>query len=107
MYSDPEGYIYFQDVLFRLLRKKFGYGINIKFQEYALRDKFNIIKKEEDHLIKLINEKIKIYYNKKHSLEGNNDKVFGYFNPLTSHLYYKISTRYLKLFVCIYNIFNY
>jgi hypothetical protein len=87
-------------VLFRLLRKKFGYGVSNKGKPYALREKLLIVKKEEDHLIKLINEKIKSYFSRKIDPDGlNQDKAFGTFNPLTSHLYYKVSAQYLKMFI--------
>jgi hypothetical protein len=86
-------------VLFKLLRKKFGYGTN-KGIAYALRDKLPIVRKEEDHLIKGINEGIKFYFSRKIDPDGlNKDKGFGTFNPLTSHLYYKISIQYFKLFI--------
>jgi len=46
--------------------------------------------------MKMINDKMKGFFNKKY---GTTDTTFGTLNPLTSHLYYKISYKYLRMFI--------
>ena len=43
------------------------------------------------------------YFSKIHG-ESNGGKGFGTLNPLTSHLYYKISIKYLKTYVGKFNL---
>jgi len=58
-----------------------------------------IIKKEEDKLIKIIGDKIKNVIKKKDSTGLEKDIIFGSLNPLTSAMYYRVSCKYLKVFV--------
>ena len=81
-----------------MLRKKFGYDLDLKGKFFPLRDEYPILKKEEDNLMKIINNHMRSYFSKLHG-ESNGGKGFGTLNPLTSHLYYKISIKYLKIYV--------
>ncbi len=91
--------IYYQDVLFKLLRRKFGNFVDSKGIVIHLNEKFSMIKKEEDKLLKIISDRNYYYFSKKMGKEGNGEKGFTTFNPLTSHLYYKISYQYFNLFI--------
>lgn len=59
-----------------------------------------IIKKEEDKVIKFIDDKIQNFIKKKDNTGLNKDIVLRSLNHLiTSALYYKLTCKYLKVFV--------
>lgn len=60
-----------------------------------LEKKSQIILKEEDKLIKSINLKIDNFA----KLRRKNNYL-NTFNPLTTHLYYKVSFKFMKQFLC-------
>ena len=87
---DHQNYVYFHDVLFKIIRREVG-G---KVKETILN-----IRKEEERLNKLIQFQINQHLR---TVESNKTKVanpLNKFNPLTSHLYFKISFLYLKTFI--------
>jgi hypothetical protein len=62
-------------------------------------ERIDNISKEEDRLVKLIKFQINAHLR---SIEQNKAKVtnpLNKFNPLTSHLYFKISFLYMKTFM--------
>ncbi len=98
-------------MLFKLLRRKFGNYVDSQGIMIYLNEEFSMIKKEEDKLQKLISDRMKSYFQKKIekdiSTVSDYKSTFGTFNPLTSHLYFKISWDYLKLFISILLILNF
>ena len=58
----------------------------------------NIIKKEEDKLVKSINQKIENFI-KINEPERLKTFTLNTFNPLTTHLYFKVSFRFMKQFL--------
>jgi len=60
-----------------------------------------MIKKEEEKLQRYIGDRMKSYFFKKVGLRGASTEknTFGTFNPLTSHLYFKISIKYIRMFL--------
>lgn len=72
-----------------MLRKRFG----------KLDTKIKLIKKEEERINKTIRTNINNFIN---SVEKNKDKLsnpLNTFNPLTSHLYFKMSYTYFRTFL--------
>jgi len=72
----------------------------IKFQHGRdFTKKSFIIKKEEDKLVASIHKKIDNFIKLK---QVNRYKVFSLntFNPLTTHLYFKVSFKFMKQFLC-------
>jgi len=57
-----------------------------------------VIRKEEDKLVKVIKKKIDDFIKLKHP---SRYKVFtlNTFNPLTTHLYFKVSFKFMKQFL--------
>ena len=94
LYYDKEDYIYYHDVIFKLLYKLYGTRIDRENPDN------NLIFKTEKKILKQIRNNINEYIIKK---KGNNQKnTLITFNPLTSHLYYKFSFNYLKVFINYY-----
>jgi len=97
LHSDHHNYVYFHDVLFKLIRHEIG-------RDIENRSKLMIIRKEEERLNKLIQFRIKKHIQEtqmvKIKLTGNQ---LNKFNPLTSHLYYKISYHYMMYFLSNYD----
>lgn len=90
--KDNNGFIYYYDFLFKLIKKELG----------QLDNKSEYINNEETSLNKRIKKKIQKYINNRNGLMK--DTIFNTFNPLCSHLYYKISFNYIKKFIGINNI---
>lgn len=90
--SDEQNYVYFQDVLFKMIKLEYGKNIDKK--------KNKLIIKEEDKLIKSIKAKIDSFIK---TTKSTREKIYSNplntFNPLTSHLYYKNSFKYIKYFI--------
>ena len=94
--SDPENYVYFHDVLYKIVVKQMGGSVDKTNPDNAL------IIKTEKKVGEYIKEMISKYI-KSHKIVRKNDKnPFTTFNPLTSHLYFKISYLYLKTFINYY-----
>jgi hypothetical protein len=89
--------VYFHDIIFKLLRRRFGFAVNKLGNKYNLADKIESIKIEEAKLIKNNEERVSTYLNKKYN-KNLKEIVFGAFNPLNDHLYFKIALIYMKVF---------
>lgn len=70
----------------------------IKYEYGKEQGKSSIIKKEEDKLMKSINLKIENFIRIN---EPERIKTFSLntFNPLTTHLYFKVSFKFMKQFL--------
>jgi hypothetical protein len=94
LYIDQDDYVYYQDVVFKIIYKQMGTQIDRSNPEN------NLIFKTE----RILQKKIKNIINKYASKNSKNDQknVLISFNPLTSYLYYKLSFQYLKAFINYY-----
>ena len=94
--SDDEDYIYYHDVICKIIIAQLGSQVDRENPENAL-----IIKTE-----KKIQEKIKRmiegYIGKNHKKEKGKKNITIAYNPLTSHLYFKTSYLYIKTFITYY-----
>ena len=96
---DKDDYVYYHDMIFKILYKIYGTKINRESPEN------NLIFKSEKQIIKQIRNNINKYNQKKRASCWNNNKeknVFITFNPLTSYLVYKYSYLYFKIFLNLY-----
>ena len=96
LYYDKEDYVYYHDVIFKILYKLYGTKINRENPDN------NLIFKTEKKILKQIKININKYIQKKIGSSNKNEKqkiVLITFNPLTAHLYYKFSFAYLKIFI--------
>ena len=96
LYYDKEDYVYYYDVIFKILYKLYGTKIDRDNPDN------NLIFKTEKKILKQIRTDINKYILKKKGSYNKNEKqknVLITFNPLTSHLYYKFSFAYLKTFL--------
>ena len=94
--SDDEDYIYYHDVICKLIIRQLGSQVDRENPENAL-----IIKTE-----KKVQEKVKRlienYIGKKNKKEKSKKNIIITYNPLTSHLYFKASYLYIKTFISYY-----
>ena len=97
LYYDFEDYIYYHDVIFKIIYKQMGMQIDRNNPEN------NLIFKTEKSLQKKINIMINKYICKRKGKSAQKQKNnFLPFNPLTAHLYYKLSFLYLKTYLNYY-----
>ena len=99
LYYDKMDYIYYQDVIFKILYKLYGTKIDRENPEN------NLIFKTEKKILKKIKSNINEYIQRKRELQNKKEKQKNFlitFNPLTSHLYYKFSFAYMKTFMNYY-----
>ena len=94
--SDPENYVYFHDVLYKIIVKQMGDNVDKTNPENAL------IVKTERKVGEYIKERISNYIKKNKILKSKDKNPLTTFNPLTSHLYFKMSYLYLKHFITFY-----
>jgi hypothetical protein len=96
--TDDEDYVYYHDVIYKIINKQMGSLIDRNNPDN------NTIFKKEIKVQKEIRHMITDYINKK-SKKGNKKQksLLITYNPLTSHLYFKITYLYLKSFVQFYN----
>lgn len=92
--KDHQNFVYFHDVLFKLIRREIGGKVT---------EKISNIRKEEDRLNKLIQFQINNYLRQNEQGMTKVTNPLNKFNPLTSHLYFKISFFYLKTFISNFN----
>lgn len=87
--SDDQNYVYFHDVLFKMIKYEYGRDFT---------KKSSIISKEEEKLVRSIKTKIDAFVKEK---QFTRYKVFSLntFNPLTTHLYFKVSFKFMKQFL--------
>ena len=83
LYTDNEGYIFYHDIIFKIIYQQMGSKFNKNDPEYE-----KILLKEKS-VIKRIRNKIDKYRN----------GFISIYMPYTSYLNYKISYNYLKLFL--------
>ena len=94
---DYEDCVYYHDVIFKLIYKQMGMKIDRNNPEN------NLIFKTEKKLQKKINIMINDYINKRKGKNVQKQKIYFIpFNPLTAHLYYKLSFLYLKTYLNYY-----
>ena len=94
---DYEDCAYYHDVIFKILYMQMGSQIERNNPEN------NLIFKTEKNLQKEIKNIINNYICKKRGTNNPKQKnTFIPFNPLTAHLYYKLSFLYLKTFINYY-----
>ena len=93
--SDPEDCVYFHDVLFKIVYMQMGQKIQRDNPNNAL------IFKTEKQVSNVIKKMITDYIIK-NKIVGEKQNSFQTFNPLTSHLYFKITYLYLKSFLGYY-----
>ena len=94
---DYENYVYYHDVIFKLLYKQMGMNIDRNNQEN------NLIFKTEKKLQKDIKNLITNYISKKKSKNPIKQiNTYISFKPLTAYAYYKISFEFLKTYVNYY-----
>jgi hypothetical protein len=94
--ADQENYVYFHDVLFKIINKQMGAKVDKTLSSNV------VLVREEKKVEKAINEKINKYIKKKKINKGKAHNPLSNFNPLTSHLYFKISFLYMKTFIKYY-----
>jgi hypothetical protein len=94
LYIDQDDYVYYQDVVFKIIYKQMGTQIDRNNPEN------NLIFKTERILQKKIKKIINNYICKKS--KNDQKKILISFNPLTSYLSYKLSFQYLKTFISYY-----
>lgn len=84
-YRDQSDYVYFHDVLFKIFKREFG-----------IKDvKIKLVIKEEKKMEQIVQRKINYIMNKIKKIKIGVNNPLNTFNPLTSHLYFKISFYYL------------
>ena len=84
--------MYFNDVLFKMFKREFG----------KLKRKHKVIKKEENRIEKTIQSTINQFWLEQESRGNKVTNSLNTFNPLTSHLYFKISFIFFKIFISNY-----
>ena len=95
LYFDNEDCVYYHDVIFKVIKKQMGSQIERNNKEN------NLIFKTEKILEKKIKRLINDYIIKK-SGKNKANQILSTFNPLTTHLYYKLSFQYMKTFINFY-----
>ena len=94
---DNEDFVYYHDVIFKIIYKQMGSQIDRNNPENNLI--FKTEKKIQIKIKKIIND----YISKNKTQNSQKQKnVLITFNPLTAHLYYKLSFLYLKTFINYY-----
>ena len=94
--SDQESYVYFHEVLFKIIVMQMGAKIDRTMPYNTVI--VNLEKKIADIIRRKINK-----YIKSHEINKTKKKnLLCTFNPLTSHLYFKISYLYFKTFINCY-----
>ena len=95
--TDDDGYVYYHDVIYKIINRQMGSLIDRNNP-----DNNTIFKKEvkvQKRIKKMINKYIK--KNSKNRATKSKHMMITY-NPLTSHLYFKISYIYLKTYINYY-----
>jgi hypothetical protein len=91
--SDEEDFIYYHDVIFKIIVKQLGSQVDRENPENALILKTE--KKVQEKIKRLIDK----YIGKKQKKEKGKKNITIAYNPLTSQLYYKTSYIYLRAFL--------
>ena len=97
LYIDKDNYVYYHDVIFKIIYKQMGSKIERNNQEN------NLIFKTEKNIQLTIKNIINDFSSKVKEQNNKNQKnVLNTFNPLTAHLYYKLSFLCMKQFINCY-----
>ena len=94
--SDDDNYIYYHDVICKIIIEQLGSQVDRTNPQNAL------ILKKEKKLQEKIKKKIENYIGKKNKKEKGKKTITITYNPLTSHLYFKTSYLYIKTFINYY-----
>ena len=95
--TDDDGYVYYHDVIYKVINKQMGSLIDRNNPDN------NTIFKKEIKVQKEIKHMINSYIKKNSKNKNVKAKPITIpFNPLTSHLYFKISYTYVKTFLKFY-----
>ena len=94
--NDQENFVYFHDVLFKIIVKQMGSRVDKTLPENA------VLVKEEKKVSKAVTTKINNYIIEHEIVKNKLTNLLHTFNPLTSHLYFKISFLYFKTFIRLY-----
>ena len=94
--SDQESYVYFHEVLFKIIVMQMGSKID-RTMPYN-----QVIVKEEKKVADLVKRKINKYILSHEINKTKTKNLLSTFNPLTSHLYFKISYLYFKTIIDCY-----
>ena len=90
---DNDNCVYFHEILFLIVKDKVGSKVDKEDPDNA------VIVKEEKKIQKAIKNNIKNYIISHNINPSGKKNPMLRFNPLTSHLYYKISYVYIKNFI--------
>ena len=93
--SDNENNVYYLDVVFKVLKNTMGTQVDRENPDNAL------ILRTEKKVHEEINERIDNYM-RRDKKEKNKKNIVILFNPLTTHLYFKMTYTYIKTFLLIY-----
>lgn len=94
--SDNQNYVYFHDVLMKIIVKQLGNKID------RLDPENERLLKEEKTIADYIKRKINKYISTNEINKKKLNNPLSTFNPLTSHLYFKISFTYIRTFINYY-----
>ena len=94
--SDDEDYIYYHDVICKIIITQLGTQVDRENPQNAL------IIKTEKKVQEKIKRMIEAYVGKNHKKEKGKKNITIAYNPLTSHLYFKTSYLYIKTFITFY-----
>ena len=94
--SDDEDYIYYHDVICKIIITQLGAQVDRENPQNAL------IIKTEKKVQEKIKRMIETYIGKNHKKEKGKKNITIAYNPLTSHLYFKTSYLYIKTFITFY-----
>ena len=95
MRSDIENNVYYLEVVYKVLVNTMGTQVDRENPDNAL------IIRTEKKVLEEINEKINSYM-KRDNKEKNKKNIVITFNPLTTHIYFKMTYQYMKTFLNIY-----
>ena len=94
--SDDEDYIYYHDVICKIIIEQLGSQVDKTNPENAL------ILKTEKKVQEKVKRIIENYIGKKDNKEKGKKNIAIAYNPLTSHLYFKTSYLYIRAFISFY-----
>jgi hypothetical protein len=94
LFIDKDNYVYYHDVIFKIIYNQMGLKIERNTPENNL-----IFKTEKDIQLKIKNFINNFSSRRKEPSNQKQKNVLITYNPMTAHLYYKLSFMYLKTFI--------
>jgi len=94
--TDDEDYVYYHDVIYKIIFRQMGSLIERNNPDN------NTIFKKEAKVQQKIKRMINKYISKKSKVKSKKKHILITYNPMTSHLYFKFSFKYLKTFLNYY-----